>query len=74
VDPTNNRAEGSLRGAVIYRKLSLASHGEQRIERLLSALDNLPSATPLAARVPQRATCRPPAREIPYRHLSDTGD
>jgi len=39
VQPTNNHAERALRGAVIYRKLSLGtqSHdGEQRIERLLS--------------------------------------
>jgi len=40
VQPTNNHAERGLRGAVIYRKLSLGSqseHGERRIERLLSA-------------------------------------
>ncbi len=40
VEPTNNHAERSLRGAVIYRKLSLGSQsedGEQRIARLLSA-------------------------------------
>jgi transposase len=40
VEPTNNHAERALRGAVIYRKLSLGSqseHGEQRIARLLSA-------------------------------------
>jgi transposase len=40
VTPTNNHAERALRGAVIYRKLSLGSQshaGEQRIERLLSA-------------------------------------
>jgi transposase len=40
VEPTNNHAERALRGAVIYRKLSLGSqseHGERRIERLLSA-------------------------------------
>ena len=40
VQPTNNHAERALRGAVIYRKLSLGSqseHGEHRIERLLSA-------------------------------------
>ena len=39
-DKTNNHAERSLRGAVIYRKLSLGSQseaGERRIERLLSA-------------------------------------
>ena len=40
VNPTNNHAERALRGAVIYRKLSLGSQsqaGERRIERLLSA-------------------------------------
>jgi transposase len=39
VQPTNNHAERSLRGAVIYRKLSLGTQsddGERRIERLLS--------------------------------------
>jgi transposase len=40
VEPTNNHVERGLRGAVIYRKLSLGSqsdHGERTIERLLSA-------------------------------------
>jgi transposase len=40
VQPTNNHAERALRGAVIYRKLSLGTqsdNGERRIERLLSA-------------------------------------
>jgi transposase len=40
VEPTNNHAERGLRGAVIYRKLSLGSQSEQgkrTIERLLSA-------------------------------------
>jgi len=40
VKPTNNHAERGLRGAVIYRKLSLGSQserGEGTIERLLSA-------------------------------------
>ena len=40
VEPTNNRAERGLRGAVIYRKLSLGSQsetGERTTERLLSA-------------------------------------
>jgi transposase len=40
VEPTNNAAERGLRGAVIYRKLSLGSQseqGEHTIERLLSA-------------------------------------
>ncbi len=40
VEPTNNHAERALRGAVIYRKLSLGSQSEereQRVARLLSA-------------------------------------
>ena len=40
VEPTNNQAERGLRGAVIYRKLSLGTqseHGERSVERLLSA-------------------------------------
>jgi transposase len=40
VKPTNNHAERGLRGAVIYRKLSLGSqseNGERAIERLLTA-------------------------------------
>ena len=40
VEPTNNHAQRGLRGAVIYRKLSLGSQseqGERTIERLLSA-------------------------------------
>jgi transposase len=40
VEPTNNHAERGLRGAVIYRKLSLGTQsdrGERSVERLLSA-------------------------------------
>jgi len=40
VEPTNNHAERGLRGALIYRKLSLGSQsdqGERTIERLLTA-------------------------------------
>jgi transposase len=40
IEPTNNHAERGLRGADIYRKLSLGSQsdeGERSIERLLSA-------------------------------------
>jgi transposase len=40
VEPTNNHAERGLRGAVIYRKLSLGSQserGERTTERLLTA-------------------------------------
>jgi transposase len=39
IEPTNNHAERGLRGAVIYRKLSLGTQsdgGERRTERLLS--------------------------------------
>ena len=39
VEPTNNRAERGLRGAVIYRKISLGSQsepGERFAERMLS--------------------------------------
>jgi len=39
VEPTNNHAERSLRGSVIYRKLSLGTQsedGDRRIQRLLS--------------------------------------
>ena len=51
VEPTNNHAERGLRGAVIYRKLSLGSHseeGERIVERLLSA----------------SVTCRPQGRSL----------
>jgi transposase len=57
VEPTNNHAERALRGAVIYRKLSLGtqSHGgERRIERLLSA----------------HTTCRLQNRSL-FRYLTD---
>ena len=57
VHPTNNHAERALRGAVIYRKLSLGSQsndGERRIERLLSA----------------STTCRLQHRSL-FEHLSE---
>jgi len=57
VEPTNNRAERGLRGAVIYRKLSLGSQsqaGEQTIARLLSASQ----------------TCRPQQRSL-FAYLTD---
>jgi transposase len=57
VEPTNNHAERGLRGAVIYRKLSLGSQserGERTIERLLSA----------------SITCRL-QRRSPYAYLTD---
>jgi len=58
VEPTNNHAERGLRGAVIYRKLSLGSQseqGERTIERLLSA----------------SVTCRLQKRSL-YAYLTDT--
>jgi transposase len=58
VQPTNNHAERSLRGAVIYRKLSLGSQsaeGERNIERLLSA----------------SITCRLQSRSL-FAYLTDT--
>ena len=57
VEPTNNHAERTLRGAVIYRKLSLGSQsedGETRIARLLSA----------------HTTCRLQRRSL-YEYLTD---
>jgi transposase len=63
VHPTNNHAERCLRGAVIYRKLSLGSqseHGEQRIARLLSAHTTCRLQAP--ACTPTSSTCSPPPR------------
>lgn len=60
VTPTNNHAERSLRGAVIYRKLSLGSqsnNGETRIDRLLSA----------------HTTCRLQTRSL-FNYLADALD
>ncbi len=57
VEPTNNHAERGLRGAVIYRKLSLGSQserGERTTERLLSA----------------SITCRLQRRSL-FAHLND---
>jgi hypothetical protein len=51
IEPTNNAAERGLRGAVIFRKLSLGSQseaGERMIERLLSVSQ----------------TCRPQRRSL----------
>jgi len=56
IEPTNNNAERALRGAVIYRKLSLAAEdGERRIARLL----------------PAHTTCRL-QRGSPHEYLIDT--
>jgi len=60
IEPTNNHAERGLRGAVIYRKLSLGSQseeGERSIERLLSA----------------SVTCRLQKRSL-FAYLSDVLD
>jgi transposase len=57
VEPTNNAAERGLRGAVIYRKLSLGSQserGERVLERLLSVSQ----------------TCRLQRRSL-FAHLAD---
>ena len=61
VEPTNNHAERGLRGAVIYRKLSLGSQsdqGERTIERLLSASSPADSAN--ARSSPTSPTSSPP--------------
>jgi hypothetical protein len=60
VEPTNNAAERGLRGAAIYRKLSLGSqseHGERTTERLLSVSQ----------------TCRLQSRSL-FAYLSDVLD
>ena len=61
IEPTNNHAERALRGAVIYRKLSLGTQsddGERRIERSYRP-HHLPAAAPTAARLPHRRLRRP---------------
>ena len=68
VEPTNNRAERGLRGAVIYRKLSLGSQsdqGERTIERLLSASQTCRLQRALALRLPGRRPQRQDARRPP---------
>ena len=65
VEPTNNHAERGLRGAVIYRKLSLGSQseqGERTIERLLSASHHLPTPQTVALRLPHPGPHRPRPR------------
>ena len=73
VEPTNNHAERALRGAVIYRKLSLGSQSAARRtthRRLLSRPHHLPPTTPLAVRLPHRRARRPhPRRPHPPPHL-----
>ena len=75
VEPTNNHAERGLRGAVIYRKLSLGSQseqGERTIERLLSAsitcrLQNARSSptSPTSSPPTPAATPSPPSPDSP---------
>ena len=65
VEPTNNHAERGLRGAVIYRKLSLGSQsdqGERTIERLLSASVTCRLRKQLALRLPHPGPHRPRPR------------
>ena len=74
VEPTNNHAERGLRGAVIYRKLSLGSQserGERTIERLLSGLAHLPPTEALPLRLPRRRPKRQhPRRPHPHTRLT----
>jgi len=73
VAPTNNHAERALRGAVIYRKLSL---GTQSAAASSASSDSsqphhLPPATPLALRLPQRTPPRTrPRRPSPTTRLT----
>ena len=65
VEPTNNHAERGLRGAVIYRKLSLGTqseHGERSLERLLSASITCRLRKAIAPRLPHRSHDRPRPR------------
>src|SRR3954468_24092292 len=75
VQPTNNHAERALRGAVIYRKLSLGSqseNGEQRIARLLSA--HTTCRLHAAASTPTSSTCSAPTpAATPPRSWPDHG-
>ena len=74
VEPTNNHAERGLRGAVIYRKLSLGSQseqGERTIERLLSASITCRLQQTVALRLPHRSPRRPhPRRPNPRARLT----
>jgi transposase len=57
-EPTNNHAERSLRGGVIYRKLSLGTQSEsgERSHRAPTlGAHNMPTAAALAIRLPTDA-------------------
>ena len=75
VQPTNNHAERALRGAVIYRKLSLGTQsqdGERRIERLLSAHTTCRlQHRSLFAYLTERSPPTPAATQSPARLNSD---
>ena len=77
VEPTNNHAERGLRGAVIYRKLSLGSQsdqGERTIERLLSASVTCRLRKQLALRLPHPGHPRQhPRRPHTRAHLTSRG-
>ena len=74
VEPTNNHAERGLRGAVIYRKLSLGSQSErgERTHRTTPLrLDHLPPPQTIALRLPHRRHHRPrPRRPNPRPQLT----
>ena len=74
VEPTNNHAERGLRGAVIYRKLSLGTQSEQgeRSHRTTPLrLDHLPPPQTIALRLPHRSHHRPrPRRPHPRPQLT----
>ena len=74
VEPTNNHAERGLRGAVIYRKLSLGTQserGERSLERLLSASITCRLRNAIALRLPHRSHHRPrPRRPHPRPQLT----
>jgi len=77
VEPTNNHAERGLRGAVIYRKLSLGSQseeGERTIDTAAVGVSHLPPAEALVVRLPQRRARRQdPRRPRPPAQLIQRG-
>ena len=76
VEPTNNHAERGLRGAVIYRKLSLGSQSEQASARSndSSPPPHLPPPATLALRLPHRRPHRQhPRRPHPRARLTPAG-
>ncbi len=77
VEPTNNHAERGLRGAIIYRKLSLGSQserGEPTTERLLSASITCTAPKTAALHLPHPSPRRPrPRRSSTRTHLTEPG-